>query len=82
MLEKSYVNGPQMGDMWTINNFHLGLKLCEATSQMAGQRERERVRDLLWSSFFLSILYTAFQKYMGSITNATLAGGNPQSPPW
>ena len=29
------------GDMWTINNFHLGLKLCEATSHMAGQREWE-----------------------------------------
>ena len=38
-LGKSYVNGSQMGDMWTINNFHLGLKLCEATSHMAGQRE-------------------------------------------
>ena len=31
-----------VGDMWTINNFHLGLKLCEATSHMAGQRESER----------------------------------------
>ena len=41
ILEKAYVNGPQLGDMWTINNFHLGLKLCEATSHMAGQREWE-----------------------------------------
>ena len=54
-------------------------KGCLFWSSLRRQSHGVRVRDLLWSSFFLFFLsfflYTAFQKYvhMGSITNATHA---------